>query len=154
MKNGRDMLRIIHFQNQKLQLSVLQGAIAQRKLHKSKGAYEQDAQEEEEPIYEEYLGYVNDVVKFKNISVRNLKKMDSFGQSDPFVTFKAASISGKVVIQVLPSFKRPLWVELDLQPLGKKVDQLTEDDILQLLNQEADQGLGKVLFEMEYKPNN
>ncbi|KAA6381867.1 MAG: hypothetical protein EZS28_022604, partial [Streblomastix strix] len=32
-------------------------------------------------------------------------------------------------------------------------DQLTEDDILQLLNQEADQGLGKVLFEMEYKPH-
>ncbi|KAA6397336.1 MAG: hypothetical protein EZS28_007141 [Streblomastix strix] len=41
-------------------------------------------------IYEEEdLGYVNRVVKFNNISVRNLKKIDSFGKSDPFVTFKA-----------------------------------------------------------------
>ncbi|KAA6402209.1 MAG: hypothetical protein EZS28_002261, partial [Streblomastix strix] len=145
--------------------------------------------------------YVEGVVTFSNIQVRNIKKMDLVGQPDPYVIFKLgddqkktpvaknkkdhdylnesydlnydpASISGKVVIQVwdydtfgkddligvasvdvLPSFKRPLWVELDLQPLEKKVDQLTEDDILQLLNQEADQGLGKVLFEMEYKPH-
>ncbi|KAA6371215.1 MAG: hypothetical protein EZS28_033258, partial [Streblomastix strix] len=65
--------------------------MAQRRLRQSKSTSEQDGQEEEEPIYEEEedLGYVNGVVKFKNISVRNLKKMDSFGKSDPFVTFKA-----------------------------------------------------------------
>ncbi|KAA6367511.1 MAG: hypothetical protein EZS28_036962, partial [Streblomastix strix] len=70
--------------------------MAQRKQRKSKVASEQDGQQEEEPIYEEEdeeedLGYVNGVVKIKNISVRNLKKMDwwGFGKSDPYVIFKA-----------------------------------------------------------------
>ncbi|KAA6361218.1 MAG: hypothetical protein EZS28_043255 [Streblomastix strix] len=45
---------------------------------------------------EKDLGYVNGVVKFKNISVRNLKKMDAFGKSDPFITFKAGDEEQKI----------------------------------------------------------
>ncbi|KAA6322688.1 MAG: hypothetical protein EZS28_054406, partial [Streblomastix strix] len=65
--------------------------MAQRRLRKSKSTSEQDEQEEEEPIYEEQeeSRYVNGVVKFSNISVHNLKKMDAFGKSDPFVVFRA-----------------------------------------------------------------
>ncbi|KAA6398884.1 MAG: hypothetical protein EZS28_005593 [Streblomastix strix] len=65
--------------------------MAQRRLRKSKSTSEQDEQEEQEPIYEEQeeSRYVNGVVKFSNISVRNLKKMDAFGKSDPFVVFRA-----------------------------------------------------------------
>ncbi|KAA6356066.1 MAG: hypothetical protein EZS28_048407 [Streblomastix strix] len=37
----------------------------------------------------ENLKYVNGVVKFSKISVRNLKAMDFGGKSDPFVIFKA-----------------------------------------------------------------
>ncbi|KAA6388979.1 MAG: hypothetical protein EZS28_015494 [Streblomastix strix] len=88
------------------------------------------------------------------------------------LNYDPASISGKVVIQVwdydtfgkddligvasvdvLPSYQQRVNVELDLQPLKKKVDQLTEEDILQLINQKADKGLGKVLFEILYQPN-
>ncbi|KAA6404067.1 MAG: hypothetical protein EZS28_000398 [Streblomastix strix] len=67
--------------------------MAQRRLRKIKGASEQDQQEEkptyEEDIEEEDLGYVNGIIKIKNISVRNLKKMDLLGKSDPYVVFKA-----------------------------------------------------------------
>ncbi|KAA6384986.1 MAG: hypothetical protein EZS28_019488 [Streblomastix strix] len=62
--------------------------MAQRKLRIGKSSSEQDEQEEEEPIQEESR-YVNGVVKFSNISVHNLKKMDAFGKSDPFVVFRA-----------------------------------------------------------------
>ncbi|KAA6393943.1 MAG: hypothetical protein EZS28_010526, partial [Streblomastix strix] len=62
--------------------------MAQRKLRIGKSTSEKDGQEEEEPIQEESR-YVNGVVKFSNISVRNLKKMDAFGKSDPFVVFRA-----------------------------------------------------------------
>ncbi|KAA6353082.1 MAG: hypothetical protein EZS28_051391 [Streblomastix strix] len=81
--------------------------MTQQRLRKSKSSSEQDEHddEEEEPIFEEKdLGYVNGVVKFKNISVRNLKKMNVFGKSDPFITFKAVmqfkkySLNGDTII--------------------------------------------------------
>ncbi|KAA6333438.1 MAG: hypothetical protein EZS28_053172, partial [Streblomastix strix] len=42
--------------------------------------------------------YIKGVVKFKNISVRNLKKMDIFSKTDPFVVFKAGEESQQTTV--------------------------------------------------------
>ncbi|KAA6352838.1 MAG: hypothetical protein EZS28_051635, partial [Streblomastix strix] len=42
--------------------------------------------------------YIKGVVQFKNISVRNLKKMDIFSKTDPFVVFKAGEESQQTTV--------------------------------------------------------
>ncbi|KAA6384985.1 MAG: hypothetical protein EZS28_019487 [Streblomastix strix] len=60
---------------------------------------------------------------------------------------------GVAVVDILPSFKQPMHFELFIQPLkGRNVDLLTESDKLKLSKSLYDQKLGKVTFEMIYKP--
>ncbi|KAA6361321.1 MAG: hypothetical protein EZS28_043152 [Streblomastix strix] len=140
--------------------------------------------------------YVKGVVKFSNISVRNLPKMDIGGKADPFVIFRMEneekkttiakntlnydytnesyeliydplimkgngkadidvydydSITGNDLIgitnvDILPSLNKQIQVELFLQPQKGKKDQNSTR------SQSVDQGLGKVIFNMLYTP--
>ncbi|KAA6381425.1 MAG: hypothetical protein EZS28_023045, partial [Streblomastix strix] len=145
--------------------------------------------------------YVKGVVKFSNISVRNLPKMDIGGKADPFVLFRMGdsekqtsivksvlnydyideeyeviydpskmkgqgivdvevydydTIGGNDIIginsvDILPSMNKEIKVELFLQPKKSKKDFESSKSII--LQEEPDQGLGKVIFSMLYTPD-
>ncbi|KAA6377781.1 MAG: hypothetical protein EZS28_026690, partial [Streblomastix strix] len=99
--------------------------------------------------------YVNEIYDLYYDPIRMSRKGKMLIQVWDYDTLGKNDIVGIASVDILPSFQQPMLVELFIQPWKKTHipdEEMTEEQMHQMLTSQADQKLGKVTFEMEYKP--